>query len=130
MDPVVHFEMPFEDKKRMVDFYAHAFGWKSNDVPNEPDQYTLMTTTEVDEKGWPKEVARINGGFYAKQHDKPNQYPTVVIAIKDIDESMEKIVAGGGKILGEPIEVPGYGTYVTFLDTEGNRVSMMQPKEM
>jgi predicted enzyme related to lactoylglutathione lyase len=28
MDPVVHFEMPAEDKKRMVEFYANVFGWK------------------------------------------------------------------------------------------------------
>jgi len=28
MDPVVHFEMPAEDRKRMADFYANVFGWK------------------------------------------------------------------------------------------------------
>ncbi len=28
MDPVVHFEMPAEDTKRMADFYASAFGWQ------------------------------------------------------------------------------------------------------
>jgi hypothetical protein len=34
-----------------------------------------------------------------------------------------------GKVLGDPMEIPGYGQYVFFFDTEGNRVSMMQPDE-
>ena len=28
MDPVVHFEMPYEDQGRLAAFYASAFGWK------------------------------------------------------------------------------------------------------
>ena len=42
---------------------------------------------------------------------------------------MNKATAAGGKVLGEPMEIPGYGQYVSFFDTEGNRVSMMQPNE-
>jgi predicted enzyme related to lactoylglutathione lyase len=33
----------------------------------------------------------------------------------------------GGKLLGEPMYIPGVGQYVSFFDTEGNRVSMLQP---
>ena len=33
----------------------------------------------------------------------------------------------GGKVLGEPMEIPGVSQYVAFFDTEGNRVSMLQP---
>jgi predicted enzyme related to lactoylglutathione lyase len=30
-------------------------------------------------------------------------------------------------VLGEPLPIPGVGQYVAFFDTEGNRVSMLQP---
>jgi len=30
-------------------------------------------------------------------------------------------------VLGEPMQIPGVGQYVSFMDTEGNRVSMLQP---
>ena len=33
----------------------------------------------------------------------------------------------GGKVLGDPMDIPGIGKYVSFLDTEGNRVSMLKP---
>jgi predicted enzyme related to lactoylglutathione lyase len=30
-------------------------------------------------------------------------------------------------VLGEPMDIPGIGLYVSFFDTEGNRVGMIQP---
>jgi predicted enzyme related to lactoylglutathione lyase len=33
MDKVVHFEIPFDDKQRAMQFYATAFGWQLSDMP-------------------------------------------------------------------------------------------------
>ncbi|VVB86785.1 Uncharacterised protein [uncultured archaeon] len=59
--------------------------------------------------------------------EMPAQYPSLVIAVDDIKESMKKVAETGGKVLGEPMEIPGVGQYVSFFDAEGNRVSMLQP---
>jgi predicted enzyme related to lactoylglutathione lyase len=40
---------------------------------------------------------------------------------------MKDVVKEGGKVVGEPVEIPGVGLFVSFTDTEGNRVSMIQP---
>ncbi len=127
MDPVVHFEMPAEDRKRMADFYAKVFGWKTQMLGPEMGDYVLATTTEPDETGRPKSPGAINGGFFSKSDDKPEQHPSVVIAVEDIEEHMKEVEKAGGKVLGEPAEIPGVGLYVAFIDTEGNRVSMLQP---
>ena len=37
------------------------------------------------------------------------------------------IAKAGGKVLGEPMDIPGIGRDVSFYDTEGNRVSILQP---
>ena len=42
---------------------------------------------------------------------------------------MKKVADAGGKVLGEPMEIPGIGLYVSFFDSESNRVSMLQPNE-
>ena len=128
MNPVVHFEIPAEDKNRMADFYTKAFGWKTQMLGPDMNDYVLVTTTEPGEDGRPKNPGAINGGFYKKSADMPEQYPSVVIAVDDIKAAMKKVTEAGGKVLGEPMEIPGYGLYVSFFDTEGNRVSMMQPK--
>lgn len=126
MDPVVHFEMPYDIRERMAKFYESAFGWQTQMLGEEMDNYVLATTTETDENG-PKKPGAINGGFYAKDPEWPAQYPSVVIAVDDIKESIKRVAEAGGKLLGEPMDIPGVGQYVCFLDTEGNRVSMLQP---
>jgi predicted enzyme related to lactoylglutathione lyase len=32
---------------------------------------------------------------------------------------MRQVTGAGGKVLGEPLEIPGVGRYVSFFDTEG-----------
>jgi uncharacterized protein len=126
MNSVVHFEMPYDDRERMAKFYGSAFGWQTQMLGEEMGNYVLATTTESDERG-PKSPGTINGGFFPKKPDWPAQYPSVVIAVDDIKESARKVTDAGGRVLGEPIEIPGVGQYVSFFDTEGNRVSMLQP---
>ena len=127
IDPVVHFEMPAEDRKRMAKFYTSAFGWQMQMMGEEMGNYVLATTAaEVDKSGRPKKRGIINGGFYTKSDDMPAQYPSVVISVDDIKKSMNKVAKAGGKVIGEPMEIPGFGLYVSFFDTEGNRVSIME----
>jgi uncharacterized protein len=126
-NPVVHFEMPYQDAKRMADFYAKAFGWKPTMLGPEMGSYVTVQTSECDDKGFPLERGHINGGFYQKPQDPIGQVPSVVIAVADIHQAIKSVTDSGGKMLGEPMEIPGYGLHAGFLDTEGNRVSMMQP---
>src|SRR5262249_38388588 len=88
--------------------------------------YVLATTTETDQTG-PKKPGTINGGFFAKKPDWPMQYPSVVIAVDDIKQAVKKVANAGGQVLGKPLDIPGVGPYVSFTDTEGNRVGMLQP---
>jgi len=128
MDPVTHFEMPADDKNRMRKFYETVFGWKTKQLGQDMGEYVLVTTTETDEKtGFPKQPGAINGGFYQKTEDRATQTPVVTIAVDDLDASIKKLEAAGGKMSGEPADIPGVGRYASFFDTEGNRVSMMQP---
>ena len=128
MNPVVHFEMPAEDRQRMVDFYTKTFGWKAQMMGAEMGNYTVVSTTASDEQtGRPLDPGTINGGFYLKTPDMLSAVPSVVIAVDDIKASMEAIKNAGGQVLGEPMDIPGVGAYVSFIDTEGNRVSILQP---
>ena len=129
MNPVVHFEMPAVDRKRMADFYSKVFGWKTQLMGKDFGDYVVGTTTDSDEKsGRPKTPGTINGGFYPKDKNDPNKlHPSVVIAVDDVKAHVKMISEAGGKVLGEPVEIPGIGWYVSFVDTEGNTVSILQP---
>ena len=130
MNPVVHFEMPYENGDRVAKFYSQVFGWQMNNTGPEMGNYVLAGTTETDENRMVKAPGTINGGFFQKNPEWPAQYPSVVISVKDINAAIKSINAAGGKVLGDPMDIPGVGKYVSFMDTEGNRVSILQPMEM
>jgi len=126
IDPVVHFEMPAEDRIRMANFYTEVFGWQAQLLGEDMGNYVTVATSETDENGRPKNPGSINGGFYLKSENSPS-YPSIVIAVNNINEAMKKISSAGGKLMGEPVDIPGVGKYISFIDTEGNRVGTLQP---
>ena len=122
--------MPYEERERLIKFYKTAFDWGMEKEGEEMGNYVTASTTETDDKGRPKRPGAINGGFFPKKPDSPSQIPAVVIAVKDIKKAMQRVTGAGGKVLGEPVEIPTIGMYVSFLDSEGNRVSLLQPNPM
>jgi uncharacterized protein len=66
MSPVVHFEMPAEDRRRMASFYEKTFGWKTQMLGPDMGDYVIVTTAESDVKpGAP--AGAINGGFLPEE---------------------------------------------------------------
>jgi uncharacterized protein len=127
MNPVVHFEMPADDTKRMSEFYSSVFGWQSRFFGEEMGNYVTVSTAETDEKGMLRNPGAINGGFYPKNANMPNNCPSLVIAVDDVYEHIKKIRNAGGQVLGEPTDIPNVGKYVSFRDSEGNVCSILQP---
>lgn len=131
MNPVVHFEMPADDLKRVARFYADVFGWNMNQLGAQMGNYLLAGTTETDEKQMVKTPGTINGGFYPRQASAPGYGGThVVISVPDLTASIENVKNAGGKIVGDVMDIPGIGKYASFTDTEGNTVGMLQPLPM
>jgi hypothetical protein len=141
MDPVVHFEMGYNDRDRMVEFYESVFGWKTQKMGEDMGDYVTAQTGPTDDKTrMPTQPGFINGGFYQKSESPDSHAPSVVISVDDIKSAMENIKKAGGKINGamtpdgkktmEPTMIPGVGLWISFDDTEGNRVSLLQAKPM
>ncbi len=135
-NPVVHFEMPYKNAKRVSNFYTSAFGWGMNDAGEGMGHYVIAQTADTDKDQMVKKPGTINGGFYQYNAKNPAlQYPNVVIAVTDLKKAMNDVVKAGGKVLGGqkkgvPDDIPGIGLYCAFLDSEGNRVGMLQPSPL
>jgi predicted enzyme related to lactoylglutathione lyase len=134
-NPVVHFEMGYKDRERMKKFYSTAFGWQMQQMGDDMGGYVVVQTTETGEDGMVTVPGTINGGFY-KKAGPSSQAPSIVISVDDIKQAIEDVKKNGGKILGgmqpdgtktmEPTMIPGVGLWISFEDTEGNRVSLLQ----
>lgn len=136
-NPVIHFEMGYFDRERMKKFYGDSFGWNLQQMGPEMGEYVVAHTAETDENGMVKTPGTINGGFYQKIDNPMSHAPSVVISVSDIKSAMQAVEKNGGTILGamdqngnpsmEPMMIPGVGLWISFQDTENNRVSLLQP---
>ena len=126
MNRVIHFELPATDMSRVQSFYGGVFGWQLADMGAEMGHYVLAATAESDERG-PKQPGAINGGIFPADGSQP-AVPSFVIEVDDLHAHIAKVQAAGGTVTGEPQTIPGVGLLAMFSDTEGNRLSMLQPE--
>jgi len=71
MNPVVHFEMPAEDRKRMADFYTNVFGWQTKFFGEDMGNYVTVATSEPDENSRPKMRVQSMAAFTRKRQICP-----------------------------------------------------------
>jgi predicted enzyme related to lactoylglutathione lyase len=120
---VVHFEIPFDDGDRARAFYADAFGWQIQHVPDL--DYTTVSTGPVTEEGFPAEPGYINGGMFDRA-DAPATRPVVTLEVDDADAVLEKIEQNGGKTVAAKFAVGDMGFAAYFEDSEGNVLGLWQ----
>jgi predicted enzyme related to lactoylglutathione lyase len=116
MPRVVHFEIAADDPERAVAFYRSVFGWQIEKWDG-PMEYWLITTG-------PKEEPGIDGGL--GRRTEPGVGTENTIDVVSVDDSVKKIVAGGGKVVRPKHAVPGVGWLAYCADTEGNTFGVMQ----
>lgn len=126
MNPVVHFELPYKVGIRIRKFYEEVFGWRIERMEATMGDCMLAITVNANFKV-DAAVEAIHGRFFPIDVEKPFQYPSLVIAVKRLDEHIDKICKSGGQLLDKPQKIPGIGHYVSFKDPEGNRLSILQP---
>jgi predicted enzyme related to lactoylglutathione lyase len=123
---IIHFEIPATDAEKLKQFYAGLFGWKIEKYPG-PMEYWMIQTVPVDEKGMTLRPG-VNGGMVKKERSE--QKPVNYISVESIDESIEKVIKLGGKIVTPKQEVPTVGWIATAMDPEGNHIALLQPQRM
>ena len=120
---VVHFEIPVDDVERAQAFYREAFGWTIMPMPEM--SYTIVSTTETDESGMPKQPGAINGGMFSRQ--EPRTSPVIVVDVDDIDAALPNIEKLGGAVAVPKMAVGDMGFAAYFTDSEGNVIGLWQP---
>jgi predicted enzyme related to lactoylglutathione lyase len=125
MRKVVHFEIPADDLERAKSFYGSVFGWQLQTMPMGDGDYTVVTTTPVDEQTQqPTEPGGINGGLM--QREESLSTPVLTIDVEAIDEALADIEARGGTTVTPRTSIPGMGAYAYFRDPEGNVLGLWE----
>jgi predicted enzyme related to lactoylglutathione lyase len=116
---VVHFAIHADDVQRARSFYANVFGWRF-EAWGPPGFFRVFTGTDGD--------PGIEGALHERQEPLTGggmRAFECTIAIDDLPAIRDAVVANGGTILYDEVEIPTVGRLVQFLDTEQNVVSAM-----
>ena len=116
---IVHLEIPATDPAAASKFYADLFAWNTQVEPT----FNYHTFQAASGPGGGFVQVCPDGGY------KPGEV-VVYVSTDDIDATLVKAEALGGKTLHPKSEIPGVGWYAFFADPAGNRIglftSMMQ----
>jgi predicted enzyme related to lactoylglutathione lyase len=111
--PIVHIEVVSKDPHATGDFYKEVFGWKI-DVDEKFD-YVQFSAEPGPGGGFPPADAQ--------QNIKPGDV-LLYIDTDDIEATLARIEACGGKTLAPKSEIPGIGWFAIFSDNNGNRLAL------
>ena len=116
---IVHFAIHADDVERARHFYEAVFGWRFE--PWGPPGFYNVITGNADRPG-------IHGALHSRE--KPltgtgTRGFSCAVAVEDLQTIRDEVIANGGTITYERVEIPTVGTLTQFLDTEGNELAAM-----
>ncbi len=117
------FGITVDDVPRARSFYEKVFDWRF-EAWGPPDFYVIHTGNKQD--------PGVTGLMHKRREPVKGTGMTgfeCTIAVQNIDETIRKIEANGGKIVMAKFIIPTVGTGVYFHDTDGNFVGAMQPEK-
>ncbi len=116
-NPVAWFEIPVRDISRARKFYEKVFGLKL--TPEEMGPYKMTHFP------WTEDAPGAAGSLTKGETYEPSHAGTIVyFSVDDIEETLRRVNANGGKTLLPKKSIGEYGFIAHFEDTEGNRLAL------
>jgi len=109
-------ELHTADWPRAFEFYNAMFGWQKGDSLDIGPMGTYQLFT-IDGTG--------AGGMFNKPASEPVPYWLYYFNTADIDTAAERVLAGGGKVVNGPQEVPGNMWIIQAIDPQGAHFALV-----
>ena len=105
------------DPTAAAQFYSKLFGWTVEEGPPEAGGYRMCMLN-----------GRPVAGLGPQMNPEMPPWWTTYVSVDDADESAANIVAAGGQLLVEPMDVLDVGRMVVALDRSGAMFSIWEPR--
>jgi predicted enzyme related to lactoylglutathione lyase len=110
--PIVHFEIMGKSTRTSRSFYADLFGWNIGDPMPDMGNYALVDAG----------TSGVAGGI-GEEPDGATRV-TVYVQVPDLQATLDRAVANGGKVVMPPMEIPGVVSIAQFADPDGNVIGL------
>jgi predicted enzyme related to lactoylglutathione lyase len=111
-NPVTWFEIIGRDSAALQGFYKNVFDWKVGDAMPDMGNYALVDG----------QTSGVAGGI-GEEMDGQTRV-TVYVQVPDLQATLDRAVANGGKVVMPPMEIPGVVSIAQFADPDGNVIGL------
>ena len=112
--PILYFEVLGKDATKLQKFYSDLFDWKI-DAGNPMNYGLVESQTE----------GSIAGGI-GQAPEGQSGHVTFYAQVDDLQASLDKAEALGGKTILPPTEIPNMVTFALFQDPEGHTIGLVK----
>ena len=112
---IVHFDLMVGDTAKAKAFYGRIFDW-SFKAWGEGDEYELIQTGDDPE-----------GGLMKKPEQAPRPMCNIYVQVQSIDETLDKVIEGGGAVLVPKTPIEGMGYFAVFMDPDAISMGLFEP---
>jgi len=102
------------DPEAAAPFYEALFGWEIAEVPGSGGVYRSIA-----------HEGRMIGGVMRAQREIAQPYWAIYLGVADVDATLERIAAAGGRTLVEPMPVPA-GRFAVATDPQGAAFALVE----
>ena len=109
-------ELTTSDPAAAADFYGKLFGWTSKDMGEAMGSYRVASVGDT-------QVC----GIMSPPPGSPPMPPHwgSYVTVDNVDQTVQRCVALGGKSLMEPMDIPGVGRMAVIQDPQGAVLNLM-----
>jgi predicted enzyme related to lactoylglutathione lyase len=111
----VWFELVSRDAKKAQAFYAGVLGWRVEAVPMGPAAYEMIYVGDT-----------MLGGYATPSDDRQPAHFISYVSVEDVDATARAAVAAGGRLLGEPRDIPTVGRMARIADPQGAALNLFR----
>jgi uncharacterized protein len=120
----VWYELMTTDTKAAIAFYSEVIGWKTELFPESqgPEAYTMWVGSQGPLGGvmtLPEEARKMGAPPHWMAH----------VEVGDVDATIAKVTAGGGKLHVPPMNIPTVGRFSVLADPQGATLSVFAPEQ-
>lgn len=114
------FELMTKDHNAAIEFYTQVVGWTA--IPFSPSQHDYMM--------WAGSQGPMGGTMSLPcelvERGVPPHWTSNVV-VEDLKQAVETVQRLGGRILKDPEEVPGVGSFAVIMDPQGATLNLYTP---
>jgi uncharacterized protein len=109
----IWYELVTTNARKAAEFYRSFLDWNVTNAEGVEFEYLILSAGEEDVAGMMNLPTAEDGSYQGS----PGWLG--YIGVDDVDESVERIVAAGGKVMLAPMDVPGVGRMAMMADPQG-----------